>query len=77
MDFDTAMGRVIGSRAKLKGLQQGELADRAGMAANTLSRFIRHGGNTATLVKIADALGIHTSVLMKDAEDIMKSEVTE
>jgi len=72
--FDEAMGRAIKARAATAGLYLVEVAEKAGMAANTLHRFCQIGGNTKTIVKIAEALGIHVSALMKDAEDIMENE---
>jgi len=71
MTFDEAMGRAIGALAERAGLRQYELAERAGMAPNTLARFRARGGNIKTLAKIAEALGVHASVLMGEAEEIM------
>jgi len=75
MNFDEAMGRAIGARSATAGIKsQAELARLAGMSPNTLSRFKQVGGNTSTLAKIAEALGVHSEDLMGDARKIMNKD---
>jgi putative transcriptional regulator len=47
-------------------MSQAELADRAGLARDTISRIEcgTHKPNSATVVKIADALGVEAGLLM-------------
>lgn len=54
-----ALGERLKAARHAKGLQQAELALRAGISRNTLLALESHGqGSMATLVRVASALGV-------------------
>ncbi|MBN8752880.1 MULTISPECIES: helix-turn-helix domain-containing protein [Variovorax] len=67
MDFNLAtpaevcveLGERLKAARLAKGIQQAELASRAGVSRNTLLALESHGqGSMATLVRVASALGL-------------------
>jgi transcriptional regulator with XRE-family HTH domain len=66
------LGQRIATRRIALGWSQQHLADQAGISATTL-RLIeaaQRGGQIATLVLIAHALGIQPGILLDDDQDV-------
>ncbi len=73
----TALGRRIAAACALKGINMTTLADRIGVARNTLSRIVT--GETADpasgiMVKIAQELGVSLDFLFGLSEDLNARE---
>jgi transcriptional regulator with XRE-family HTH domain len=74
----TELGRRIAAACAMKGISMTALADRIGVARNTLSRIVT--GETADpasgiMVKIAKELGISLDFLFGLSEDLNASEL--
>ncbi len=74
MEFDESIKRAILAQMAVCGIAtKSALAERAGMAPNTLGRFLDNGGNTRTLHKIAEALGVSLVYLHGEANRIKEA----
>ena len=75
MTFDESIKRAILSQMAVAGIgTKADLAERAGMAPNTLGRFLEAGGNIRTLRKIAVALRVTAGHLLTEAEHIRRND---
>lgn len=71
--FMLAVGRVISSQRKLRGLYQEELAKRAGININTLSRCENGAtGNLETWFKVTRALGVELHEVFRLAAEMQR-----
>jgi transcriptional regulator with XRE-family HTH domain len=73
MTIEQAFGEAVRIRRKAMGWNQGELAIHAGLQTAAVSRIERGDGapNLRTMERIAAALNVRLSVLIRQAEELL------